>query len=497
MNSKIKTVYIITIAAIVAFLLLQAYWLHNAFNVSVSNYQADTFNGIKNVFAQYDSLRCQNQNILNVENNVLNSYVITQYKDALHGKSADAKYLTYTYNIRSLLNVSQDAYITDIMRAEAKTKVSQLVESGDTTHLSTIHAVVSSYPVQDMLQQALINARLDQDVPFRAAHLDSMLLAKGYNVNTQLVTEHDSLRWYPQLICHSSMLHPSITVIYPYNTLNHKVAVVSCPIPLSDVVRRMLLTFIVIILVSVSLVTCLIMQIRTIAQQIKIDELRTNFVHSMIHELKRPITTLKMCVSGLENEKMSTDAATRSELLADSRSSLNDLSLCFSKLRDLSFSSVDQIPLSLSQFSLRQAVSEVFSKVIIPSHRSVRLLDASAADITISADRVHLVSILSNLVENAVKYAGDNISITVNYIVLPTHCVQITVADNGKGIPAPDLTHIFDRFYRGKAARHSDMPGIGLGLAYVKLLVNAHGGSIIAKSQTDKGSTFIINFPQV
>jgi two-component system phosphate regulon sensor histidine kinase PhoR len=496
MNGKIKTVYIITIAAIVAFLLLQAHWLYSTFNVSVNAYEAETFTNIKSVIAQYDSLRYKAYNKINADSYVLNSFLITHSQDAVTGKSADAKMLTYSYDIRTLMNVSHDAKITDKMRADAYAKGLELVDNGDTTHLSTIHAIVHSYPAHEMLQQALVDARLDIDVPFCAAHLDSMLSAHGYDAQTKLVAEPDSMRWYPQLVRHTSALHPRMTVIYPYNTLNKRVAVVSCSIPLSDVMRRMMLTFVVIIVVSALLVSCLVMQIRTIAQQIKVDELRTHFVHTMIHELKRPITTLKMCVSGLENEKMCVDRSTRAALLADSRSSLNDLSSYFSKLRDLSFSAVEQIPLSLSSFALRDAVAEVFAKIAIPTDKSVQLQDISADDITMVADRVHVVSILSNLAENAMKYAGNNITVTVDCVMLSEHELQITVADNGKGLSESDLTRVFDRFYRAKDAQHSNMPGLGLGLAYVKLLVEAHGGSVTAKSDLEKGTKFIVKFPQ-
>lgn len=101
---------------------------------------------------------------------------------------------------------------------------------------------------------------------------------------------------------------------------------------------------------------------------------------------------------------------------------------------------------------------------------------------------------MSNLVENAVKYSGYEVEISATAEV-DGSMVEIRVKDNGNGIPQGDLNHIFQRFYRGKASA-GEQPGMGLGLAYVKLLVEAHGGEIAVESSEGKGSCFIIRLPQ-
>ena len=96
--------------------------------------------------------------------------------------------------------------------------------------------------------------------------------------------------------------------------------------------------------------------------------------------------------------------------------------------------------------------------------------------------------------ENAVKYSGRSVEITATASGIDGY-VEIAVSDNGSGISAGDIRHIFKRFYRGKASA-GEQPGMGLGLAYVRLLVDAHGGEITVKSVEGEGTCFTIRLPQ-
>ena len=188
----------------------------------------------------------------------------------------------------------------------------------------------------------------------------------------------------------------------------------------------------------------------------------------MIHELKRPIATLKMCVSGMGNESMMADAEVRDELLGSTRSALDNLSAYFSRLRDITFNDIEQILLNITTFDLAPLFDDAVASTAIPSGKSVGFHNNIEPGLKISADRTHLLNILTNLVENAVKYSG---------------------------IPRSDIDKIFTRFYRGKAAG-GEQPGIGLGLTYVRMLVEAHGGSVEVESVEGEGSRFTIILPQ-
>ncbi|MDE6342662.1 MAG: HAMP domain-containing histidine kinase, partial [Muribaculaceae bacterium] len=226
----------------------------------------------------------------------------------------------------------------------------------------------------------------------------------------------------------------------------------------------------------------------------RLDRMRNSFVTTMIHELKRPISTLKMCVSGIENEEMMADMATKRELMAETRNALDNLSAYFSKLRDITFNNVEQIPLNLKPVNLHDVFEDVKAALVYPADKGVEIVNDIDPSLEVSGDLTHIVNILNNLVENAVKYSGSYVTVRADAGII-NGIVELRVSDTGNGIPSGDLRHIFKRFYRGKAGR-GEQPGMGLGLAYVKLLVEAHGGEIAVESEEGKGTCFIIRLPQ-
>ena len=111
------------------------------------------------------------------------------------------------------------------------------------------------------------------------------------------------------------------------------------------------------------------------------------------------------------------------------------------------------------------------------------------------ADPVHIANCLSNLIENAVKYSGKEVCISIDAF-LKDNRLCLNVKDNGIGIPLQEQERIFEKFYRAQNIPDANLPGIGLGLSYVKLMVEAHGGTISLQSETGKGTTFMIEIPQ-
>ena len=117
-------------------------------------------------------------------------------------------------------------------------------------------------------------------------------------------------------------------------------------------------------------------------------------------------------------------------------------------------------------------------------------------DVEAWADRMHIGNVICNLLENAIKYSVKAVAIMIDYRMREDGMVQISVADNGTGIAKADQRYVFDKFYRSETAKDMAIPGVGLGLSYVKLLVEAHGGTISFESTEGKGTTFIILIPQ-
>ncbi len=337
------------------------------------------------------------------------------------------------------------------------------------------------------------NFELEFQTPFTIEGIDSLLTKERIHADVSLI-QTDSLIWSPILTYHSSILHPRFSFISPYSELERKAVLIDCEIPTASIIKEMGWTLVMAFILSMLLVLCLVWQIKTIVKLTRLDKMRNSFIMTMIHELKRPISTLKMCVSGIENEKMLADEEMKGELMSSTRTALDNLSAYFSKLRDITFNNVEQIPLNITKFKLCGLVDDVISSVAVPGGKIVKFENNVDSEFEVSADRSHLFNIINNLIENSIKYSGDDVEIRVD-----AHSVEngitFTVSDTGNGISDSDLKKIFERFYRGGAST-TDIPGMGLGLAYVKLLTEAHGGTVTVMSRKNEGSSFIINMPQ-
>lgn len=150
--------------------------------------------------------------------------------------------------------------------------------------------------------------------------------------------------------------------------------------------------------------------------------------------------------------------------------------------------------MNIQTVNLHDMFENVASATSAPSGKTVVISNEIDSDVEISVDRTHLYNILNNILENAVKYSGAEVRITASSAVI-NGAVELRIRDNGNGISQSDLKHIFKRFYRGKEST-GDKPGMGLGLTYVKLLLEAHGGDITAESTEGAGTCFIIRLPQ-
>ena len=206
--------------------------------------------------------------------------------------------------------------------------------------------------------------------------------------------------------------------------------------------------------------------------------IRLEFLHTIIHKLKRPISTLKMCVSFMGNERVMQDGESKQKILNSSYNELDNLTSYFSKLREITFSDTEEIPLVKSRFALRGLMEECIGRQNVPSDKEVRTEIVAERDLEIWADRMHLANIVRNLLENAIKYSVETVTIRIDYQMREDGTVQITVADNDIGIAKVDQRFVFDKFYCSESAKDKAIPGIGLGLSHVKLLVEAQGGSI-------------------
>jgi len=225
----------------------------------------------------------------------------------------------------------------------------------------------------------------------------------------------------------------------------------------------------------------------------RLDSIRRDFVANISHELKTPIGALSIlseAVLGASNDPEAiTRFATRMQTEATRLSDLVQEIINLSRLQD-------DDPLKRAQhFDIGESIKEAIDQSRLNADsRKVDIVYKNLADFQINGDRDQLTMAIHNLVENAINYSPDATRVAIAVTENNGIC-EISVSDQGIGIPEKDLERIFERFYRVDAARSRITGGTGLGLSIVKHVVTNHGGDISVWSVEGAGSTFTIRLP--
>jgi len=233
--------------------------------------------------------------------------------------------------------------------------------------------------------------------------------------------------------------------------------------------------------------------IRDMTESRRTDEVRRDFVANVSHELKTPVGALGLLadtIAEADDEAVTRQLAERIAREADRLARIIDDLLDLSVIEVQGDPVREPVPVG---WLVEQAVERARSgadAVGVP----IDLAPIPAAT-TVVCERRQVLSALTNLVDNAVKYSEPGARVTVSTAVLADDLVEVAVADRGIGIPSRDLERIFERFYRVDRARSRETGGTGLGLSIVRHVAQAHGGEVAVESIEGVGSTFRFRIP--
>lgn len=232
----------------------------------------------------------------------------------------------------------------------------------------------------------------------------------------------------------------------------------------------------------------------TISKLMAMDSTRQEFVSNVSHELKTPITSMKVLADSLiQNEDA--DLAMYKEFMTDIVDEIDRESKIITDLLTLVKMDKKSAAMNIEEISINDLLEIILKRVTpIAKSRGIQITYESYRDVTASVDEVKLSLALTNIIENAVKYNVDNgwVKVTLN---ADHRNFYVKVADSGVGIPDDCKEHVFERFYRVDKARSRDTGGTGLGLAITKSVILMHHGSIKLYSEAGEGTTFTIRIP--
>jgi two-component system phosphate regulon sensor histidine kinase PhoR len=230
-----------------------------------------------------------------------------------------------------------------------------------------------------------------------------------------------------------------------------------------------------------------------ILKQKRLSEIQKDFINNMTHEFKTPLSTIAISTSVLKDPAI---IHTPERLLNYATIIENEnqrLQQQVERVLQMARLETEDLGLKKEKLNVHHLIKEAASNNLLTSKASITLLlDAQQTDLRV--DRLHMTNVIFNLLDNAIKYNLNVPTITIRtYNVEENICMEIK--DNGMGISAEEQKKIFHRFYRVPTGNLHDIKGFGLGLSYVKLIVEAHKGKISVTSKSGNGSCFLIELP--
>ena len=254
------------------------------------------------------------------------------------------------------------------------------------------------------------------------------------------------------------------------------------PLELSNsLIISTLVIFIVLLILSYSIVVIL--------QQKRLSEIKTDFINNMTHELKTPISTISLSSEVLLKEGVSNNPERINQYAKIIKNENNRLELLVEKVLQIAQLNKGEFALKKELLNAHELITKCIEsyELIINNRNGVIGTNLNAENAKVLFDKTHLVNVISNLIDNAIKYSPTDPKINI-YSENVNDGIEIKIIDHGKGMTKEECKHIFEKFYRVPTGSLHDVKGFGIGLFYVNFILSEHNGFINVKSEVNKGT---------
>ena len=252
------------------------------------------------------------------------------------------------------------------------------------------------------------------------------------------------------------------------------------------------------VLFTIIIFTAFFLTVNTMLRQKKLSEIKNDFINNMTHEFKTPLATISLAVDALKNEKVMANKEKMSYFSGIIKEENQRMHRQVETILKAALMEKQEVELMLKPVHAHQVITEVAGnfKLQLEDKQGTIDIQLNAENDLINADEVHFPNLINNLIDNAVKYSKENIPPQIRLTTASDkRHLTITIEDNGIGMSKETVKRIFEKFYRAHTGNLHNVKGFGLGLSYVKTMVEAHQGHISADSIPGKGSTFTISIP--
>ncbi|MFA8435088.1 MAG: sensor histidine kinase [Marinifilaceae bacterium] len=485
MTQRIRLILVLVVVSVMGILLLQWYWISNSYSV--------------------------NREQLLKELNLALEKSVKQEMNTRLSKVTNLVYRDKNTAVLSYSDSVQDGFLDSLLRERKKNQKegeSAQVLFSFSTGVSEVKAI-NSDSIPENLQfklKEIISSMLYQEAKGNM-HVDLMLLDSFL---TRELEDRDMLANH-----YLEVLNQKTDSVMKASWENHQDTInslASRPVKVSlleeeyvrariphqqqFILQRMVMGLGGSLLLLVIVFGCFSFMLITIFRQKRLSEIKNDFINNMTHELKTPIATVSAAVEAMQHFGVLEDARKTESYLNLSSRELQRLSGLVEKVLNIANHEKKKLDLTPETIDLRELCQNIFNgQQLRNGKREVKFhYEADEGTDRINADRFHFSNVMQNLVENAVKYSGDQVEVWVA-CKQKGAVTEISVTDNGFGIPKRHQARIFDKFYRVPTGNVHNVKGFGLGLHYVKTILLEHGGDIRVKSTPHKGSCFTISLP--
>ncbi|SCY27182.1 two-component system, OmpR family, phosphate regulon sensor histidine kinase PhoR [Nonlabens sp. Hel1_33_55] len=256
----------------------------------------------------------------------------------------------------------------------------------------------------------------------------------------------------------------------------------------STLLKRNLTSISLSFLLICGVIFCLFYMLWIIRKQKELSTIKNDLISNITHEFKTPIATASAALEGVQNFTTTGDIEKSTRYLGIGREQLAKLNLMVEKLLETATIDSDKLALQKTKFSLSDSIEGSVNRYKDLTHKSIELI-VPDKEVEFYGDEFHLENAINNLIDNAIKYGGDAITIKLEKI---TSKIHLEVKDDGSLLEKKDAKLLFDKFYRVPSGDRHTVKGHGIGLFYTKAIIEKHGGSIFLDV---KPTTFKIELP--
>ena len=247
------------------------------------------------------------------------------------------------------------------------------------------------------------------------------------------------------------------------------------------------------LLLSLLIISCLFYLLKIIQQQKELAAIKNDLISNITHEFKTPIATVSTAIEAIENFNVIDDKQKTQKYLTMSAVQLKKLHQMVEKLLETATLDSEQLMLKKETVDVAAMTEKLVNKYQLLSKNKTLIFSSNLQPIYLNIDMFHFENVISNLIDNAIKYGGSTIEIHINSIL---KSVEISIADDGDGIEKNQQEKVFDKFYRVPKGNTHDVKGFGIGLYYCKKIVEKHRGILVLSSNNNQ-TIFKITLPHV